>query len=118
MTRLGMKSVPSFINEYESNLYLSITKKNKHHLLMYCSLYRRGLTLTLESFLLCIKIPIKKCPATITEALNAAYTLVRGGGGKRERERERERGREREKERVGWASREVHGKSTSTSHFS
>ena len=76
-----MKSVPSFINEYESNLYLSITKKNKHHLLMYCSLYRRGLTLTLESFLLCIKIPIKKCPATITEALNAAYTLVRGGGG-------------------------------------
>ena len=97
MTRLGMESVPSFISEYESNLYLSITKKNKKHdLLMYCSLYRRGLTLTLESFL-CIKIPIKKWPA-ITEALDAAYTLVRGGGKK--------------KERVGWASREVHGKST------
>ena len=65
---------------------------------MYCSLYRRGLTLTLKSFLLCIKIPIKKWPA-ITEALDAAYTLVRGGGGEGERE-------------VGWASREVHGKST------
>ena len=78
-----MESVPSFISEYESNLYLSITKKNKKHdLLMYCSLYRRGLTLTLESFLLCIKIPIKKWPA-ITEALDAAYTLVRGGGGER-----------------------------------
>ena len=102
MTRLGMESVPSFISEYESNLYLSITKKNKKHdLLMYCSLYRRGLTLTLESFLLCIKIPIKKWPA-ITEALDAAYTLVRGGGG----------GGEKKKERVGWASREVHGKST------
>ena len=71
-----------------------LQKNDKHHLLMYCSLYRRGLTLTLESFL-CIKIPIKKWPA-ITEALNAAYTLVRGGG----------------EERVGWASREVHGKST------
>ena len=70
-----------------------LQKNDKHHLLMYCSLYRRGLTLTLESFL-CIKIPIKKWPA-ITEALNAAYTLVRGG-----------------EERVGWASREVHGKST------
>ena len=66
---------------------------------MYCSLYRRGLTLTLKSFLLCIKIPIKKWPA-ITEALDAAYTLVRGGGGG---EGERE---------VGWGSREVHGKST------
>ena len=96
MTRLGMKSVPSFISEYESNLYLLITKNKQHDLLMYCSLYRRGLTLTLESFLLCIKIPIKKWPA-ITEALDAAYTLVRGGGGK---------------ERVGWASREVQGKST------
>ena len=73
-----------------------LQKNKKHHLLMYCSLYRRGLTLTLESFLLCIKIPIKKWPA-ITEALDAAYTLVRGGGGgggkegvggKRERERE------------------------------
>ena len=85
MTRLGMESVPSFISEYESNLYLSITKKNKKHdLLMYCSLYRRGLTLTLESFLLCIKIPIKKWPA-ITEALDAAYTLVRGGGERRKR---------------------------------
>ena len=73
-----------------------LQKNDKHHLLMYCSLYRRGLTLTLESFL-CIKIPIKKWPA-ITEALNAAYTLVRGGGGG-------ERG-------GGWASREVHGKST------
>ena len=75
-----------------------LQKNNKHDLLMYCSLYRRGLTLTLESFLLCIRIPIKKWPA-ITEALDAAYTLVRGGGGKK-------------KERVGWASREVHGKST------
>ena len=73
-----------------------LQKNNKHHLLMYCSLYRRGLTLTLELFLLCIKIPIKKWPA-ITEALDAAYTLVRGG---------------KKKERVGWASREVHGKST------
>ena len=103
MTRLGMESVPSFISEYESNLYLSITKNKKHDLLMYCSLYRRGLTLTLESFLLCIKIPIKKWPA-ISEALNGAATLApgRGGGGERE-------GGE---ERVGWASREVHGKST------
>ena len=29
MTRLGMESVPSFISEYESNLYLSITKKKQ-----------------------------------------------------------------------------------------
>ena len=60
-----------------------LQKNKKHDLLMYCSLYRRGLTLTLESFLLCIKIPIKKGPA-ITEALNAAYTLVRGGGEEKE----------------------------------
>ena len=46
---------------------------------MYCSLYRRGLTLTLESFLLCIKIPIKKWPA-ISEALNGAATLAPGRG--------------------------------------
>ena len=82
MTRLGMESVPSFISEYESNLYLSITKNKKHHLLMYCSLYRRGLTLTLESFLLCIKIPIKKWPA-ISEALNGAATLAPGRGGRK-----------------------------------
>ena len=79
MTRLGMESVPSFISEYESNLYLSITKNKKYDLLMYCSLYRRGLTLTLESFLLCIKIPIKKWPA-ISEALNGAATLAPGRG--------------------------------------
>ena len=51
---------------------------------MYCSLYRRGLTLTLESFLLCIKIPIKKWPA-ISEALNGAATLAPWKGGEKER---------------------------------
>ena len=57
-----------------------LQKNKKHDLLMYCSLYRRGLTLTLESFLLCIKIPIKKWPA-ITEALDAGKEEREGGVG-------------------------------------